>query len=129
MAWSRIIRQQESLALHKLFHLLWSPPMDRCARPRPEPSPLSRFCFTTGSSSPISPRPRPIPHLPISPFLLLCYVDRPYPIYGNTVGAQSLACAQSIACGHIGDNICKKNKIIEKLGLHKLRRGNSAADS
>jgi hypothetical protein len=47
----------------------------------------------------------------------------------HTVGAQSLACAQSIACGHIGDNICQKNKIIEKLCLHKIRRGNSAADS
>jgi hypothetical protein len=31
------------------------------------------------------------------------------------VGAQSSACAQSIACGDIGDNICQKNKIIEKL--------------
>jgi hypothetical protein len=47
----------------------------------------------------------------------------------TTVGAQSLACAQSIACGHIGDNICQKNKIIEKLCLHKIKRGNSAADS
>ncbi len=26
-----------------------------------------------------------------------------------TVGAQSIACAQSIAHSHIGDNICKKN--------------------
>jgi hypothetical protein len=50
-------------------------------------------------------------------------------IFCITVGAQSLPSAQSIACGHIGDNICQKNKIIEKLCLHKIRRGNSAADS
>ncbi len=66
MAWSRIIRQQESLVLYKSFHTLWSPSMDRCARPRPEPTPLSRFCFTNEvfvpHSNPTPPYSTP-PHL------------------------------------------------------------------
>jgi hypothetical protein len=32
----------------------------------------------------------------------------------STVGAQSIACAQSIADGHIGDFIWQKNKNFEK---------------
>jgi hypothetical protein len=51
------------------------------------------------------------------------------------VGAQSIAreqCiahAQSIAYGHIGENISQKNKIFEKLFLQKTKRVNLAADS
>jgi len=45
------------------------------------------------------------------------------------VGAQSIAHAQSIADGHIGENISQKNKIFEKLFLQKIKRVNLAADS
>jgi hypothetical protein len=38
------------------------------------------------------------------------------------VGAQSIACAQSIAHSQIGDNICKKNYIFEKLFLQEIKR-------
>ncbi len=40
----------------------------------------------------------------------------------NTVGAQSIACAQSIAHSQIDDNIGKKNKIFEKLFSQKIKR-------
>ena len=39
-----------------------------------------------------------------------------------TVGAQSLAPAQSIAHGQIGDSISKKNKIFEKLFFTKDKK-------
>ncbi len=41
---------------------------------------------------------------------------------GSTVGAQSIACAQSIAPSLIGDNICEKNLNFEKLFLQKIER-------
>jgi hypothetical protein len=39
------------------------------------------------------------------------------------VGAQSIARAQSIAHGHIGDNICKKKLNFRKTILTKIKRG------
>jgi hypothetical protein len=45
-----------------------------------------------------------------------------------TVGAQSIACAQSIAHSHIGDNICKKTKFL-KIIFTGDKKGNSAAHS
>jgi hypothetical protein len=48
---------------------------------------------------------------------------------GSTVGAQSIARAQSIAHGHIGNHIFEKNEIFKKLFLQKIKRVNSAADS
>jgi hypothetical protein len=47
----------------------------------------------------------------------------------QTVGAKSIAHAQSIAYGHIGENISQKNKIFEKLFLQKIKRVNLGADS
>jgi hypothetical protein len=38
------------------------------------------------------------------------------------VGAQSIACAQSITHSHIGNNICKKKLNFEKLFLQELKR-------
>ena len=37
--------------------------------------------------------------------------------FQNTVGAQSLA------RGHIGDNNCQKNKILQNLFLQKIKKG------
>jgi hypothetical protein len=47
----------------------------------------------------------------------------------HTVGAQSIAHAFSIARGYIGDNICQKHEIAEKLCLQKIKMSDSAADS
>ncbi len=46
-----------------------------------------------------------------------------------TVGAQSIACAQSIAHSHIGDNTCKKNLNFWKIIFTEDKKGNSAEDS
>jgi hypothetical protein len=46
-----------------------------------------------------------------------------------TVGAQSIACAQSIAPSLIGDNICEKNLNFWKIIFTEDRKGNSAAHS
>ncbi len=43
--------------------------------------------------------------------------------YLYTVGAQSIAPAQSIAHGQIGDSISQKNEIFEKLFLQKIKNG------
>jgi hypothetical protein len=46
-----------------------------------------------------------------------------FKIYSLTVGAQSIALAQSIAHSHIGTHICEKNEIFEKLVfLQKIKR-------
>ncbi len=46
-----------------------------------------------------------------------------------TVGAQSIACAQSIAPSLIGDNICEKNLNFWQIIFTEDRKGNSAANS
>jgi hypothetical protein len=40
----------------------------------------------------------------------------------STVGAQRIACAQSIAHSQIGDNICKKKPNFVKLFLQEMKR-------
>jgi hypothetical protein len=51
-------------------------------------------------------------------------------IYSNsTVGAQSIACAQSIGPSLIGDNICEKKLNLWKNFFTEDRKGNSAAHS
>ena len=49
--------------------------------------------------------------------------------YIFTVGAQSIACAQSIAHSHIGDSICKKKLNFWKIIFTGDKKGNSAAHS
>jgi hypothetical protein len=43
-------------------------------------------------------------------------------LFTNTVGAQSIAQAQSIAHGHIGDNICKKPKFLKNYSYKDKKR-------
>jgi hypothetical protein len=45
------------------------------------------------------------------------------------VGAQSIACAQSMAHSHIGDNICKKKLNFLKIIFTEDKKSNSAAHS
>ncbi len=62
-----------------------------------------------------------------SPFIHRFYVSLAPQL--NCSSAQSLACAQSIAHSHIGDNICKKNLNFWKIIFTGDKKGNSAAHS
>jgi hypothetical protein len=65
-------------------------------------------------------------------FNIKCYEQnsfRPPYSFTHTVGAQSTACAQSIAHSHIGDSICKKKLKFWKIIFTGDKKGNSAAHS
>ncbi len=60
---------------------------------------------------------------------LLIFFNILHTFLNDTVGAQSIACTQSIAHSHIGDNICKKKLNFWKIIFTEDKKVNSAAHS
>jgi hypothetical protein len=59
---------------------------------------------------------------------IFCIMALYYTLHLNcmclTVGTQSIACAQSIVCCHIDDNICQKTEFLKNYFLKRLNEVN-----